>query len=499
MRHLLVATAAALLLPAASAHAATVTLTTHAHVADREADYAVEVAIAAAPGERNDVTASWTRGETVVRVADASAPLQAGAGCQAAADGAIACAISTPTSPSSVTAKAALGDGDDRLTITGDLSGDADGGPGDDRLDASGTRAPALWRGGDGEDVLTGGAAGDGLAGGPGDDALSGGPGPDTALYDDHAVGVTVRLGGSAGNGAPGEDDTIAADVEEARGGPGDDVLIGDDGPNTLWGEDGDDRLDGRGGDDQLFGTRQEPRAPAPGADVLLGGDGRDLLQAIGPGARLDGGAGADRLQVTGAATADPGPGADLVLATGGGATVDARDDGGADLVRCLGHRPARAVVLDDRDFSDACGAQVRVPGARPRPLALLGARGEPLLSRFFPLNAYLTCNDAARRGCRVRIAVRAASGQTVLARRLALRPGGRFQLVLRPSWPEIHRLVHGHLRSARVAIVMSGRSPGGPVQTLRLRGTVYRGSDRTVEGDIDPPGAAPLPGPPLG
>ena len=44
------------------------------------------------------------------------------------------------------------------------------------------------------------------------------------------------------------------SNIEEIRGGPGDDILRGDAGSNTLRGYAGDDRLEGGAGDDRLYG-----------------------------------------------------------------------------------------------------------------------------------------------------------------------------------------------------------------------------------------------------
>ncbi|MCK0141176.1 M10 family metallopeptidase [Aliiroseovarius sp. F20344] len=65
--------------------------------------------------------------------------------------------------------------------------------------------------------------------------------------------------------------------IENAKGGSGDDVLIGNNVGNTLEGSGGSDRLNGLDGDDNLFGDA--------GNDYLIGGLGMD---------HLDGGAGFD-------------------------------------------------------------------------------------------------------------------------------------------------------------------------------------------------------------
>ena len=61
---------------------------------------------------------------------------------------------------------------------------------------------------------------------------LQGGDGIDTVSYADRTAGqpVIVVLGGTAGNGAPLEDDVVGADVESAIGGGDADAITGDDG-----------------------------------------------------------------------------------------------------------------------------------------------------------------------------------------------------------------------------------------------------------------------------
>ncbi|MBX7495494.1 M10 family metallopeptidase C-terminal domain-containing protein [Qipengyuania sp. 6B39] len=76
--------------------------------------------------------------------------------------------------------------------------------------------------------------------------------------------------------------------IENATGGSGDDVLIGNDVANILTGNNGADVLMGRDGNDTLYGGN--------GMDELFGGAGNDLLQGGGGNDVLNGGAGYDRL-----------------------------------------------------------------------------------------------------------------------------------------------------------------------------------------------------------
>ncbi len=138
---------------------------------------------------------------------------------------------------------------------------------GDDRIDGKG-----------GDDVLLGGDGDDILLAGPGADVMRGGGGLDTVSYASRTTPVRITLGGDddvdrddghvvADDGTfarvDGDDDgdvddddpwqllehdDVDADVEIARGGRGDDHLIGSDNDDELYGGAGADLLDPRGG-----------------------------------------------------------------------------------------------------------------------------------------------------------------------------------------------------------------------------------------------------------
>jgi Ca2+-binding RTX toxin-like protein len=128
------------------------------------------------------------------------------------------------------------------------------GGPGNDTL-----------RGGPGADLLQGGGGDDHLVGGPGADTeegqagadlfdqgsaadgadvLRGGPGTDTVSYAARRHTVSVVSGRAHASGAPGERDTVNADIERLVGGAGADILRASH--TTL-------ELDGGAGADELF------------------------------------------------------------------------------------------------------------------------------------------------------------------------------------------------------------------------------------------------------
>jgi Ca2+-binding RTX toxin-like protein len=193
--------------------------------------------------------------------------------------------------------------GDD--TLSGDAGNDTidgggdqdtvDGGAGNDIVD--GGAGNDTVSGGPGDDVVDGSVPGlvgqdgdDTLDGGPGNDTLTGGPGTDTASYENATaakaafrvssaatlIPVTVTIDGIANDGAPGERDNVLLDVENLRGGGGDDTFTGSSLSNGLQGGDGEDYEDGAGGADTMSGGN--------GFDVMRGRDGVQDTIDCGPG-----------------------------------------------------------------------------------------------------------------------------------------------------------------------------------------------------------------------
>ena len=66
------------------------------------------------------------------------------------------------------------------------------------------------------------------------------------------AIPVLVALDGLVGDGEPGENDLVGADVEIAVGGLGDDSLVGNTEQNALFGLSGADQLSGGSEEDLL-------------------------------------------------------------------------------------------------------------------------------------------------------------------------------------------------------------------------------------------------------
>ena len=284
----------------------------------------VIVRIAAAPGERNDVTvlpqpgAGKTEPDEVL-IRDAGAPLTAGPGCRAQ-DGGVRCG-DPGECVSFVVAE--LGDEDDRFSAgpVGNCreasSLEVDGGPGADDLRAGDGNAELS--GGPGDDALTGGPEPDRLHGGDGADALAGGDGEDLLVgddripapdrldggadgygpigdlvsYGDRTAPVIVDLSDSGPDGEAGEGDVLTG-VESVDGGGGDDRLTaisaGQEG-STLHGGAGDDTLDGGARGDFVNGDE--------GGDTLAGAGGEDQLFAEPSDGAIDAGAGDDTVTLT--------------------------------------------------------------------------------------------------------------------------------------------------------------------------------------------------------
>ncbi|MDA1014446.1 MAG: calcium-binding protein [Planctomycetota bacterium] len=129
--------------------------------------------------------------------------------------------------------------------------------------------------------LAKGGRGNDVLIGGGGADVLEGGDGNDS--LEGHG-GNDVLRGGR-------HNDTLLghAGNDDLGGGTGNDSIYGMDGRDTVSGGNGDDVLVGGSGDDELIGGR--------GDDYLIGGDGDDTLKGGDGSDVLVGGSGDDELK----------------------------------------------------------------------------------------------------------------------------------------------------------------------------------------------------------
>ncbi|QWT14255.1 tandem-95 repeat protein [Sphingobium xenophagum] len=174
--------------------------------------------------------------------------------------------------------------------------------------------------GGDGNDTITGDAGDDVLVGGAGNDSLNGGAGIDWVDYSAYTTNLSISLAVTTAQGvASGESDTIT-NVENVRGGAGNDTLTGSSAANILEGGAGTDTLNGGGGNDTLLGgSGNDGLNGGDGTDMLDGADGDDILNGDAGNDTILGGAGNDQLNGgTGADNLNGGEGDDTL--TGGDA-----------------------------------------------------------------------------------------------------------------------------------------------------------------------------------
>jgi len=169
---------------------------------------------------------------------------------------------------------------------------------GSDVVNLGTVNIPSTLMGAGGNDQLIGGAADDDLMGGDSSDLLGGGVGGnDTADFSDHDVALRLNIGGGRNDGASGEYDNIAADVENIIGGTKGDRITGNDGANVLTGGHGSDAIYARGGDDTIYGN--------DGDDYMAGEDGNDTIYSGDGHNYLSGGAGDDYLDAHNGGTHD--------------------------------------------------------------------------------------------------------------------------------------------------------------------------------------------------
>lgn len=184
--------------------------------------------------------------------------------------------------------------GDDRIVSYGARAVTLDGGAGDDTLEVRGD-----WSVG-ARSVLIGGSGDDLLVGGAGNQTLMGGHGQDTVSYAGYPATrpVTLALGSpaTAAGWLGHETDLVAADVEHATGGAGDDRLTGSPGHNVLVGGAGSDRLRATPPGVDAAVDPGDPPSTDPG-DTLAGGSGDDELTGSTGNDLLGGAGGADTLE----------------------------------------------------------------------------------------------------------------------------------------------------------------------------------------------------------
>jgi Ca2+-binding RTX toxin-like protein len=161
------------------------------------------------------------------------------------------------TASLSAGAVTAVGQGNDGPPSSGieNLTGSSEA----DSLTGEGTANVLSGEGGD--DILHDGSSTNALAQA---DTFNGGSGTDRVSYSSKGAvePVTVNLTGTTDNGGePGENDDVAADIEGANGGQGEDTLTGDENANTFFG-----------------GLEDDTITPGAGVDTVDAGLGADDL-----------------------------------------------------------------------------------------------------------------------------------------------------------------------------------------------------------------------------
>jgi Ca2+-binding RTX toxin-like protein len=190
--------------------------------------------------------------------------------------------------------------GDDQDTVAaGDGADRVDGGAGDDSLSGDGGNDTINGADGNdklfgnvGNDRLNGGNGGDVLIGHAGRDTLRGGAGSDRVEYTYETRKVIIKLSSKGESGVKKEKDNLGADIENAYGGRGSDLIVGNKLKNLLRGGAGNDTVQGASGNDTLNGDAgNDSLVGGAGVDRLLGGVGLDKLTGNAAADFLDGGA----------------------------------------------------------------------------------------------------------------------------------------------------------------------------------------------------------------
>ncbi len=386
-------------------------------------------------------------------------PLTAGSGCLQVSATEVTCFASGARI---VTAD--LGDGDDRLghgfgvvngsfirggdgndTIDGaDQADSLDGGAGDDRL--QGASGDDVLNGGPGADVFltnhletgndvkNGGDGNDRIIASrdPGNDVYTGGAGVDLLDFSDASGGVSVSLDGVANDGPSAEADNAGTDIENIKGGRGNDTLVGDSGRNLIEGFAGNDTLRG--------GTPPASRTSTTiigfvGDDTLDGGIGSDVMHGEGGDDRL---LARDALDDQVAAAMTCGSGNDRL-------DTDLADDDTRPL-------PTTCESIDQGAINE--GANVRIA---PRLLRV---------SRDGTVRVRLRCPASVTIGCRGRLAAGAPRRALGPRTRYRIRRGARTRVTVRLPRALRRAAARRNRVPARVVSIETGSH--GPKLTVR-------------------------------
>lgn len=167
---------------------------------------------------------------------------------------------------------------------------------GDDSIIIGDVAAPAMIRGGGGDDTVTAGLGNDTIYGGSGHDLISANAGHDLVLGGVGNDSILAQHGNDTVSGGGGKD--------TVHGGSGHDLLTGEAGDDTIkagtgndvvhGGEGNDSLAAGRGSDSVSGGAGNDSIAGGAGPDVLAGGSGSDDVRGGRGSDQLGGGSGHD-------------------------------------------------------------------------------------------------------------------------------------------------------------------------------------------------------------
>jgi Ca2+-binding RTX toxin-like protein len=411
------------------------------------------------PGNAANLVITRGSDNSQIGVRSFAAPITAGAGCTQVSTTDVSCFASGPR-----IATVNLGDGNDRLgyffqAVDGSF---VRGGEGND--DIQGTEGADSIDGEGGDDSLQGGSNDDVINGGPGNDVLGnftdagndvknggdgndrligfrdpgndvyrGGAGTDMLDFRGTDVGVSVSLDGVANDGPAGEADNAGTDIENLKGGNGDDTLIGDSDRNLIEGFAGNDTL--RGGSPPLKSGTISFLAD----DTLDGGIGSDVLRGEGGDDRL---LARDAVDDQSAAAMSCGSGNDRL-------DTDLADDN----TRAI---PADCESVDQGAIDE--GRNVRIASRSLR----VGPRGTVRVRLRCPASVTIGCRGTLAAGPARRAGLRALGSGT----RYRIRPGRKAGVTIRLP----RALRRAAARRARVPARVVSLETGshGPKMTVR-------------------------------
>jgi serralysin len=199
-----------------------------------------------------------------------------------------------------------------------------------------------------------GGAGNDVLVGNAVANVLNGGGGIDTVSYRGALAGVTASLASQSGTGGVAAAGDRYISIEKLEGSQFDDVLSGGNANDGLSGLGGNDLLVGGNGADTLDGGKGDDTLEGGnGADTLAGGDGADTLRGGNDADALDGGAGNDRLEGgNGDDTLNGGAGNDTLIGGNGNDIFVIADQGGYDIITDFRRGADKIDLSDLGDFT---------------------------------------------------------------------------------------------------------------------------------------------------